>query len=256
MRMGMALIVASAMCGCFAGDSTGGAENRSEWRIDDGLCPGIGGGCAMTVPVAAGVEVAVDSEIYCARPERDSSGRLVADCDIAAFDVRASGAAEVRAVDRDASDGRLDVRVFTTRPGQVTLELLRSGASFDRIGMQVRDAVDIECGRVGGGGASWDMLSLDANVPYDVELFGADSDPQVELGCRLVDADGLPLFSGSAIWWEIVEGADLATVDDGGLFGTDGSTGARVYVHVDRSGTIRLRASFGDLSREVELNAG
>lgn len=162
----------------------------------------------------------------------------------------------MRASSADDTDGRLDLRLFTTRAGSVQLELLRSGAAFDRTSFTVREAVDIECGRVGAAGASWDMRSLEPNEPYAVELYGADRDPNVELGCRLVDAAGLPLFSASAIEWQIIDGVDRATVDDGGLFGGDASTGARVYVRVDSAGTVRLRARFGELTREVELDAG
>jgi len=210
----------------------------------------------MTVPVAAGFEVAVDADIFCARPERDSSGELRASCDIDAFGLDVIGPAETRAVSSDATDGRLDLRLFTTRAGQVELELNRSGTRYDGTALQVREAVDMECGRIGAGGASWDMPSLDPNMPYAVELYGADSDRNVELGCRLLDVDGRPLFSAAAIEWQIVEGADRAIVDDGGLFGGDASTGARVYVRVDTSGTIRLQARFGDMTREVELDAG
>jgi hypothetical protein len=246
----------SVLIGCgFAGDSTSGEENRTRWRIDDGLCPGTEGGCAMTVPVAAGIEVAVDAEVYCAIPERDSEGNLVADCSLADFSVALSGSGELRAASQDASAGRIDLRVFTTVPGEAAFEVTRSGRSFDRIGMQVREAASIDCGRVGAGGASWDMASLSRQPSHTVDLYGAEADDDVELGCRLLDADGLPLLSAAAIEWTIIEGADIATVDDGGLFGGDASTGARVYVHITRSGTIRLEARFGAFSQEVEIVA-
>ncbi len=256
MRFSLALTFAMTLGGCMAGDSTGGAENRSAWRIDDGLCPGAEGGCAMTVPVAARVELSVDSNIYCARPQRDSSGRLVSDCDLSAFGVTASGAAEMRSASADASAGRLDLRVFTTEEGQARLELAQSGSYFDSVGMEVREAVDIRCGAVGGGGASWDMDSLDTSGSYTVNLSGADRETKIELGCTLLDARGLPLFSAAAINWQIIEGADIAIIDDGGLFGGDASTGARVYVRPSDSGLIRVRAVFEDLTRELMIDAG
>jgi hypothetical protein len=249
------LAISAGGCGV-AGDSTSGEENRSRWRIDDGLCPGAEGGCAMTVPVAARVELSVDAEVLCAIPERDSSGEYHADCDLSEFDVAIAGAAELRSQSQDASAGRIDLRVYATATGQAALVIRRSGGSFDRVMMEVREAADIQCGKVGADGASWDMHSLGTSESYAVELYGADADPEVELGCRLVDASGNPLFSAAAIEWQIIEGADNATVDDGGLFGTDASTGARVYVHVNRSGTVRLEAHFEGLTRQIELVAG
>ena len=55
----LALVGSIAGCGAVNGDGTWGEEDRSLWRIDDGLCPGVGGGCGMEVPVAAGVQIDV-----------------------------------------------------------------------------------------------------------------------------------------------------------------------------------------------------
>jgi hypothetical protein len=243
----------SVAAGCYHGDSTSGEANRSEWRIDDGLCPGTEGGCAMSIPLAARVELAVDAEVLCARPERDSSGELVAECDLSRFDVGVAGAAELRAASQVPSAGRIDLRIFSTNPGQVALALRRDGAAYDRVMMEVREPADMRCGRVGAGGASWDMRSLTVSDSFSVELYGADSDPNVELGCVLLDASGLPLFSAAAIEWQIIEGADLSRVDDGGLFGEDASTGARVYVRFESSGTVRVEARFGAFTHQIEL---
>jgi hypothetical protein len=208
----------------------------------------------METPVAAGVRVSVDADVPCAVRRRDSRGEYRSDCSLEALDVAAAGAAELRDVSYDVGDARIDIEVLTVEAGEATLELRESdGTAFDRIAFEVREAAGLECGRVGAGGARWDMPSLDESGSYAVSRSGADRETDVELGCRLVDGRGLPLFSGSAIEWRIVEGADIADVDDGGLFGDDASTGARVYVRLEGRGTIRLTASFGDLSRELEL---
>lgn len=258
MRAFGTMVALLILAGCDRyGDSSIGETNRSEWRIDDGLCPGSEGGCAMTVPVAAGIELSVDADVLCAHPRRDASGRTVTDCDLMGFDVDVTGAAEPRATSYAASEGRLDLRVFTTSPGVVDFDLRRSGAPYDHMTMEVREAVALECGKVGAGGASWDMRSLSLDASYAVELFGADAEEDVELGCRLLDENGAPLFSAAAIEWQVLEGADLVTIDDGGLFGGDASTGARIYVRLgSRSGTVRLEARFETLTRELELVLG
>lgn len=257
MRAWMMVVGVSFLLGCgHYGDSTAGEENRSFWRIDDGLCPGTEGGCAMTTPVAAGVEVAIDADIPCAVPRRSSTGGTVTDCELGVLALSVSGPIEDRGVSYDADQGRIDIRVVTVDPGEAALELREAGSLFDRVTFEVRDAVDLECGRVGTAGASWDMRSLRSDASYTVDFYGADREQNVELGCRLLDANGRPLFSGAAIEWQIVEGADLATVDDGGLFGGAASTGARVYVRLDRTGTIRLEARFGTLMRQIELIVG
>jgi hypothetical protein len=254
MRIWIAAVGLTFVAGCgYYGDSTGGEENRSSWRLDDGLCPGTEGGCAMTTPVAAGVEVAVDADVPCARRRRDSAGRWVSDCDLEALSVSVGGG-ELRDVSYDADEARIDIRLATLEPGEVSLELLEADDGlFDRITFDVREAAALECGRVGAAGASWDMESLRSDETYTVSSSGADRESNIELGCRLLDAGGAPLFSAAAIQWQIIEGADLATVDDGGLFGEDSASGARVYVRFDARGTIRLEARFGDLTRQLEV---
>ncbi|MGE0788481.1 MAG: hypothetical protein AB7S26_22590 [Sandaracinaceae bacterium] len=240
-------------CGYY-GDSTPGEENRSEWRIDDGLCPGTEGGCDMGVPTALGSVVAVDGDVFCAHPRRDSStGRTVVDCDIDDFSVTVDGAGDDRSLSRDASAGRIDLEVDTIDVGDVTLSLTRDGSSFDRARFEVREAARMECGEVGSSGASWDMRGLRMSSSFSFETVGADRVTDAELGCRLLDAAGAPLLSGSAIEWTIIDGADIATIDDGGLFGDDATSGARVYVRFDGRGTIVVEARFMGMTSQIEL---
>lgn len=248
----LALVGSIAGCGAVNGDGTWGEEDRSLWRIDDGLCPGVGGGCGMEVPVAAGVQISVDANVPCAERRRTSAG-YVSDCELLSFDAVASGAAEMRATDYDVNDARIDLEVLTVSAGEAAIELRRAdGTRFDRIAFEVRDAVDIECGWVGDR-AAWDMPTLDTTSSYTVSSSGADRATELELGCRLVDDRGLALFSSAAISWRIVEGAAISRIDDGGLFGGDTSTGARIYVRFEGRGDIRLQASFGELTREIAI---
>lgn len=250
-----ACVLATGAVGCgFYGDSTWGEENRSTWRIDDGLCPGTEGGCGMETPVAAGVELSVDADVPCAVRRRDSRGDYYSECPLESFDVSAAGVVEMRDVSYDVADARIDIEVFTLEPGEGVIELDEYDVGpFDRITFDVREAADIECGRVGESGAQWDMPSLDTSGSYTAQSSGADRESSVELGCRLLDERGLPLFSGSAIHWRILEGGDIANIDDGGLFGGNDSSGARIYVRIDVRGTIRLEARFGDMTRELEV---
>ncbi len=259
MRPRLALIALALVglvpgCGAVSGDGTWGEEDRSLWRIDDGLCPGTEGGCAMEVPVAAGAQIAVDANVPCAERRRASGGGYTSDCDLASLDVVASGAAELRSTSYDPNDARIDIEVLTVGEGEGVLELLRADESrFDRITFDVRAAVAMECGHVGSRGAAWDMPSLDGRTSYTVASSGADRVTELELGCRLLDDRGLPLFSAATISWRITEGADISRIDDGGLFGGDRSTGARIYAHFEGRGTIRLEATFGELTREIEI---
>ncbi|MCB9598390.1 MAG: hypothetical protein H6719_37095 [Sandaracinaceae bacterium] len=253
--MGMVLLL-GGLAGCSAvnGDGSWGEENRSLWRIDDGLCPGTEGGCGLEVPVASGVEVSLDANVPCAELRRTSSGTR-SDCDLHAYDVSTTGAGELRSTNYDTADARIDVELVTVGVGDAAVELREAdGALFDRVTLDVRDAVDIECGSVGPRGAAWDMPSLDTTSSYGVSTSGSGRVTQMELGCRLIDDRGLPLFSGASITWRITEGADVSRIDDGGLFGGDSSTGARIYVHFEGRGTIRLLATFGDLSREIVID--
>lgn len=240
-------------CG-FDGDATFGEENRSTWRIDDGLCPGVEGGCGMETPVAAGVAVSVDAEVPCAAPRRSSSGSTRTDCRLTALEVGVGGPVTLLRTDYDVDDGRIDIEVATTAEGTASLELSEAdGRRFDRVTFDVREAADLECGQVGAGGAAWDMPGLVRNESFFVSSSGADRQSALELGCRLVDARGAPLFSAAAISWRIVEGPDSASIDDGGLFGEASASGARIYVRFSEPGTIRLAARFGDFARELTV---
>ncbi len=226
-----------ALAGCgLSGGATAGDEGRSTWSIDDGLCPGLGGDCAMTVPVAAGSDPHVDVHV-----DRREVNEL---------SVRVTGPGSVFELDRDTQAERIDVDLEVDGPGTVEIELLdAAGDRFDASRLDVREAVDLECGVLEDGGADWEMSQL--TVTDSFEEVGTSGAPQVELGCRLLDANGEPLLSARAIEWTVLESQGDFTLGAGG-FG--GPRGARVYARFDRRGDgARVRASFGGLTRELAL---
>ena len=229
------LLVIGGCTSIIDGDTTDGDEGQSRWGIDDGLCPGIGGSCNLDVPVAVGAAPRLDVFTDCCNP-----GRL---------DVVAVGDAEVVEQRADVEDRRIDAEVRVDGPGEIRLELRDDTEVIDTVTLEAREATSMECGVVRGS-ADWQMSGLDI-VEISTET---PERRRVQLGCRLLDADGEPLLSVAAIRWRIVEGPEGASIDTGSSGDRRNVGGARIYFNVDTSGdTGLLEASYRDLSQTLEI---
>ena len=248
----MRLIILSTMTavfatGCFSldGDETRGEEGRSTWQIEDGLCPGIGGGCNLDAVLATGATVVLDVRV----PGRDPS----------TLSITATGPVTVDGLrSTDVELEQIRVEVTATGPGDATISIEdASGEEIDRAVLSIADPVEMECGVVPEGASlGYRMENLLADQ-YEVTLSAPTADEvgtERDLACRLTDADGEPLLSVAVISWSVVEGAEIVRVD-AEPFETDPSfsRGARVGAQALAVGTARVVASYGELEEEFTI---
>lgn len=248
----MRLIILSTMTailasGCFSldGDETRGEEGRSTWQIEDGLCPGLGGGCNLDTVLATGASVVLDVRI----PGRDPS----------TLTITATGPVTVDGIrSTDIELEQLRVEVTATGPGDATISIEdASGEAIDRVVLSIADPVEMECG----------VVPEDASLGYRMENLLEDQSEvtlraptadmagtQRNLACRLTDADSEPLLSVRVVSWSVVEGTDIVRVD-ADPFETDPSfsRGARVGAQALAAGTARVVASVGELEEEFTI---
>lgn len=248
----MRLIILSTMtailaAGCFSldGDESRGEEGRSTWQIEDGLCPGLGGGCNLETVLATGVTVILDIHI----PDEDPS----------MLSIVATGPATVVGLrSTDIELEQIRVEVMATGPGDATLSIVdASGAEIDRAGIRIADPVEMECGVVpedDGVGYRMENLLEDQSELTLTAPTEDEAGTRRDLACRLSDADGEPLLSVDLVSWSVVEGTEVVRVD-AEPFETDPSfsRGARVGARALAAGTARVVASYGELEEELTI---
>ncbi|HJL15759.1 MAG TPA: hypothetical protein RMH99_08890 [Sandaracinaceae bacterium LLY-WYZ-13_1] len=243
-----ALTCALSTSGCFGldGDTSSGEEGRSEWSIEDGLCPGLAGDCALDVPLAAGASTTLQLEV----PGRET---------LAGIEVVGEGAVVVDDLEIVApSDGEDEpyahVDVTALEAGEGTLVLRDADGEIDRAHLTVAEPVGLSCGIYPEGeGVDWAMDDL---VPTEVATFAMRPvTPRPQLACRLLDAEGEPMLSVDIVRWEIVESDGAVLLDRGDLFASPGESarGARIYADIRAPGVTTVRAAVGELSWTIDL---
>ncbi|UJR83385.1 hypothetical protein [Sandaracinus amylolyticus] len=238
---------ALALVGCsfdlaLDGDWSRGELGRSQWQIDDGLCPGLAGGCAFDVPLAVGAStrvhvVGVDGDTVFA--EAEGSVRL------GLYDVIAN----------DPADAFFEITAVSAGAGTLRLRDRLTGEEIDRIHVEVREATELDCGALANNDeVLWDMPQLAPSDPIELLMPGvvasSGSSPDAQLVCRARDERG-PMLSADAIRWQVIEGADVIQLRTDALFSFSPVQGARVRYDVLQRGDARLRVTLGDISREL-----
>ena len=239
MRTPLLLIALIPLAGCnplagLEGDWTQGELGRTRWQISDGLCPGLGGGCNLEVPLALGASTTLVIEGAQDVLEPDVTGALTSS-----------------SATRDEEDGdwRVSVSASTAGPGTVTFN--EGAAVFDRANIEVRRATRLDCGLwTSSNAVQWDMEELEAQTTLSVP-FIEEGATAPQLVCRASDAEG-PLLSADAITWEVIEGDEVLALREYG-FGTAPVSGARIYYASPGSGTARVRATIGDVTQELTI---
>lgn len=232
--------LAIALGGCnplagLEGEWSNGELGRTRWQISDGLCPGLGGGCNLDVPLALGA----------------STTLLIEGAGAATFDPDVTGALTSSTATRDEEDGDWRVAVSASTPGTGTVTFEEGSEVLDRNTVEVRRATRLDCGLWSGDGSpGWDMDGLEAQTSVTVAVLEAGA-TSPQLVCRASDAAG-PLLSADAIAWEVLEGAEALTLRTSG-FGFGEVRGARIYYNTPGTGTARIRATLGDVTQELTI---
>jgi hypothetical protein len=234
---------ATAAAGCFTpfsgleGEWTRGELGNTQWQIMDGLCPGLGGGCSLETPLAVGAHT-----------------RLLVD-GIDGVPITALPAGAI-AEDGDplvSEDSRTQIPIVATSEGTGRLEILDGATVIDRVGLTVRAATRLECGRWDTERATvqWRMEGLE---PSSAITLPSRTDDRFELVCRASDAEG-PLLSADAIQWETLDGLEHVSLLETG-FATnpvDRAEGARIRYRPGSPGVAHVRASLGELTALLEI---
>lgn len=240
-----ALLALVTVPGCFNplagldGDHTRGELGRTDWQMIDGLCPGLGGGCALDVPVAAGARVmfAVDG-IDGLPVDLSATGAVVADGS--------------PVVSEDATSDTF-VNVRTTMAGVGRVELLDGTNVVDRVSLNVRVATRLDCNAWEiGAPLGWRMEGLSGTPALTLPAVAPEDAPY--LACRASDAAG-PLLTRDAIQWTIVSGSEVIDIRSDGLDLLDDgrAEGARIRYERLAAGTAVVRATLGDVSQDITI---
>jgi hypothetical protein len=233
----LAALVTLAGCnplGGLEGDWSEGEFGRTRWQISDGLCPGLGGGCDLDVPLALGASTTLVVEGASEAGNPDVTGAL---------------SSMTATQDEEDGDWRVVVRASTAGTGTVTFN--EGGEVFDRANIEVRRATRLECGLwTSADGVQWDMEGLEARTALSLPFVEADtSSPQ--LVCRASDAEG-PLLSADAITWEVIEGLEVIALRESG-FTLNPVSGARIYYETPGSGTALVRVTLGEVTQDLTI---
>lgn len=241
----LALVTTAAAmtAGCFTpftgleGEWTRGELGNTQWQIMDGLCPGLGGGCSLETPLAVGAH----------------SRLLVEGIDGVPITSLPAGAIAEDGEPLVSEESRTQIPIVATSPGVGRIEILDGATVIDRVGLRVRTATRLECGRwdTDQGVVQWRMEGL---VPASAITLPSRTDDRFELVCRASDAEG-PLLSADAIQWETLDGVEHLSLLETG-FGTnpvDRAEGARLRYRPGTPGVAHVRASLGDVTTLLEI---
>lgn len=224
-----------------SGNWTRGERGITRWQINDGLCPGVGGGCAFDVPIAVGATVTLQVDGVESVPiTAELTGGIEAD-----------GPPRIY----ESSDTIIPIRVVGPGAGRVALS--DESGFLDAASVEGRVPTRLECGRYEiGQPITWRLPALEVGdeltLPLPTEE-GASSG--YWLACLASDAEG-PMLSADAIRWTIVSGSESLRIATTGLIVFPGSSGigARVSTYPRAAGDVVVRAELGGLSRELTVH--
>lgn len=223
--------------GHLEGDWTRGELGNTRVQIMDGLCPGLGGGCALDVPLAVGARTRL----------------LVDGIDGVEIEALAAGAIAAEGEPAISADARTQIPISVVSEGVGRLEMLDGTTVIDRVGLRARRATRLECGRWDRdrGALQWRMEGLETGSTITLPV---GSDDRFELACRASDAEG-PLLSADAIVWQTTSGTEhLSLVETGlGTNPVDRARGARIHYRAGTPGQALVRASLGDVSVDLTI---
>ncbi len=240
MRTTLLVLALIPLAGCnplagLEGDWSRGELGRTRWQIADGLCPGLGGGCSLDVPLAVGADTVL----------------VVEGAEEATFDPEVTGALSSSSATRDEEDGDWRVSVAAATPGTGVVEFTVGSEVLDRASVEVRRATRLECGILSPStDVSWDMPELSPTNTLAL-AFVEEGESSGQLVCRASDAAG-PLLSVDAIVWEVIEGGDILQLQGTGLFGGP-MRGARLRYDTVGSGPARIRVTLGEVTQELAV---
>lgn len=233
---------ASAACSPFAGiegEWTNGERGHTRWQTQDGLCPGLGGGCNFDVPIAVGATVTLSVDGIDGAPVT------------AAFTggIESGGGVQVN----DDSNTLVPITIVAAGPGRT--ELSDTNGVLDAATVTGRVATVLECGRWPvGSDIEWRMngLAVTNELTFPVSPAGADGD-DFYLVCRAASSEG-PMLSADAIDWTIVSGSETVQIRSTD-FGSAGSSanGARIRYRGVAAGTAVVRATIGEVSTDLTI---
>ncbi|AKF04095.1 hypothetical protein [Sandaracinus amylolyticus] len=243
LRFSSLALLAALVVGCsfdeLDGDWSRGERGRTRWQIDDGLCPGFAGGCALDVPLAVGARTrihvtGVDGDTVFAEAEGSVQLEL--------YDVLSS----------DPAEPFFEIAAMHAGTGTLRLRDRVTGDEIDRIRVEVREATELDCGALATGvDVMWDVPQLAPSDPIELLMPGiVSSEPDAQLVCRARDERG-PLLSADAIRWEVIEGADVIRLRTDGLFSFPPVEGARIRYDALARGEARIRVTLGEISRDL-----
>lgn len=240
------LLAASALSGCFSpyegldGQWSPGELGRTRWQISDGLCPGLGGGCSLDVPLAEGARTTLEID----------------GVDGAELTAEVTGALAATAAVRTAEGENARLDVVASSPGTATIALSDASGLVDRASLEVRHATRLECGRwpQSAGAVGWDMAGLEVGRSLSLPFVGVEETATVYLACRASDAAG-PLLSADAIAWTVVEGSEALELAETGLIIIPATVvrGARITYRTPARGTAVVRVTLGDVTEDLTI---
>ncbi len=240
----LALGCAASLGGCFTpfegldGQWTRGELGNTRWQIEDGLCPGLGGGCSLDVPIATGAHT-----------------RLVIDgVDGVELTASITGSIEQNGTitTGEATDAEIPITASTAGTGRA--EIADTNGVIDRASVTVRTPTRLECGRWDVDRALlWQMTELTTSAAIAVPVT-VGSERTVELACRASDASG-PILSADTIRWERLDGMDVLALENTGLVPGPGDVarGARIRYRSLGTGVANVRVTLGDLTEDLTI---
>jgi hypothetical protein len=239
------LAASAALSGCspfegLDGRWSPGELGRTRWQISDGLCPGLGGGCALDVPLAEGARTTLEIDgVDGAELTAEVTGALGATAPVTTG---------------EGENARLDV--VASGPGTGRIAISDASGLVDRASVEVRRATRLECGRWPqiAGAVPWDMAGLDVTTSFSLPFVGAEETATIDLVCRASDAGG-PLLSADAIAWTVVEGSEALELAETGLIIIPATVvrGARITYHTPGRGTAVVRVTIGDVTQDLTI---
>ncbi len=233
-------VAACAPTSDLGGDWTRGERGITRWQIDDGLCPGIGGGCSFDVPIAVGASVELEVD--------GIDGVAVT----AEFTGGIAGNGRVR-VDDD-SNTIVPIRVVSEGPGRTALS--DTSGFLDAATVYGRQPTRLDCGRYEiGRSIDWRLRELEIGDAVELPVVTGSASSDYVLACRASDAEG-PILSADAIAWTVVSGSENLRIRSTGLFTSFGTSasGARINVNPQAVGDAVVRATLGALSRDLTVH--
>lgn len=219
-------------------DWTPGERGQTRWQISDGLCPGFGGGCALDVPLAVGasVHLVVDGVDGVPLTTTITGGAIEGD----------------GAID-SGEDRNSRIPIEAIAPGTSRVEISDMNGVIDAASVSVRAATRLDCGRMSTGQeVLWHLPGLEVTTELTLPRSDRTSGDRFSLVCRAMDDTG-PLLSERAITWEVIEGAEILTLNDDILLGTGPERGARIGYTAESTGSARVRATIGEVSQELTI---